>query len=74
LDTIADLSNALIQDKTWNSNILVDPLCKSFFSPTNLSLNIPFKPAKPLIVQIPIKDIGKVDIVIDDFIAITPAI
>ncbi len=71
-DTLADIFNTLLQCKSWNPSSLHDPITDSISAPNPLSDNIPFHKAKELAVEIPINDIGKVDIYIDDTIAITP--
>jgi hypothetical protein len=46
-------------------SIFLDP-------PQSLSESSPFQPALPMTVKVPVNDLGKVDIYIDDTIGITP--
>lgn len=61
-DTIADLSNTLIQNTHWNHRTLFDQLSNTLDKPLALPESIPFHQAKHLSVNIPINDIGKVNI------------
>jgi hypothetical protein len=71
-DTLADICNTLIQCNDWDHNTLFDHISSSIKTPSPLPDETPFHQAKPLIVEIPKNDKGKVDIYIDDTIAITP--
>jgi hypothetical protein len=71
-DTLADLCNAILQCKDWDHKSLYDPISNSVPPPNPLPDNIPFHESKELFVKLPVNDIGKVDIYIDDTIAITP--
>jgi hypothetical protein len=71
-DTIADLSNTLIQNTHWNHWTLFDQLSNTLDKPLALPESIPFHQTKHLSVNIPINDIGKVNIYIDDSIGIAP--
>ncbi len=73
-DTLADVCNSLIQNDYWNHHTLVVPLSRNIEPPLDLPDSIPFHPAKPLSIQIPHNDRGKVDIYIDDTIGIAPDI
>jgi hypothetical protein len=65
-----DLANMLIQNEFWDHNILFDPLSLKLDLPDSLPDNIQFSQTKELAVSIPINDIGKADIYIDDIIGI----
>ena len=65
-----DLANMLIQNEFWDHNILFDPLSSKLDFPDSLPDNIQFSQTKELAVSIPINDIGKADIYIDDIIGI----
>jgi hypothetical protein len=69
-DTIADIGNTIIHNYNWNPHDLHDPLSRTLDDPTPLPENIAFHPAKSLAVDIPINDIGKVNIYMDDSIGI----
>jgi hypothetical protein len=71
-DTLADICNTLLQCKSWDFTSLFDPISASILPPNSLPENITFHQSKELAVYIPKNDIGKVDIYIDDTIAITP--
>lgn len=70
--TIADLSNALIQDTSWDPGTLSDTLIDSLHHPSPPPIGIPFMQSKPMIIEIPKNDNGKTDVYIDDFINVTP--
>ncbi len=65
-----DIANMLIQNPFWDHRILFDPLSSKLDSPDSLPTDIPFAQAKDLAVLIPVNDISKVDIYIDDTIGI----
>jgi len=65
-----DLANMLIQNEFWDHNILLDPLSSKLDLPDSLPDKIQFSQTKELAVSIPINDIGKADIYIDDTIGI----
>jgi hypothetical protein len=69
---MADLANAIIQNKFWDPIETYDPLSDELDPPLRLPNSIPFHPAKELAVSLPKNDLGKVDIYIDDSIGITP--
>jgi hypothetical protein len=71
-DTLADTCNTLLQCKSWDFTSLFDPISASILPPNSLPENITFHQSKELAVYTPTNDIGKVDIYIDDTIAITP--
>jgi len=60
----------LIQNPSWNHNSLFDPLSNNIETPECLPNSIPFAQTKALAVDIPVNDIGKTDIYIDDTIGI----
>ncbi len=69
-DTLADISNTLIHNEFWDPSSLFDDLSTSLGEPIPLPDTIPFHPAKRFAIDLPINDIGKVDIYIDDSIGI----
>ncbi len=71
-ETIADICNTLLNCKQWDHKSLYDNITNSIRHSSPLPESIPFHKAKELSVKIPINDTGKVDIYIDDTIAITP--
>jgi hypothetical protein len=71
-DTLADLCNTLLQCKEWDHSSLFDPISKSVLPPNPLDENIPYHKSKNLAIELPQNNTGKVDIYIDDTIAITP--
>jgi hypothetical protein len=66
-----DIANMLIQNPHWDHNKLFDPLSTILPAPELLPDDIPFTQAQPLSVTIPVNDIGKADIYIDDTITIS---
>ena len=70
-ESITDLSNKLIQNNYWNHTKLFDPLVNSLNKPDSLPADIPFAQTKSLSISIPINNIGKSDVFIDDIIAIS---
>lgn len=71
-DTLADVCNSLIQNSYWNREKLFDPLSKLLAPPQSLHESLPFQKALPMSVKVPVNDLGKVDIYIDDTIGIIP--
>jgi hypothetical protein len=69
-DTTADICNTLIHNPSWDHNKLFDNLSLPLDKPLHLSNDIQFREAKPMSVEIPPNDIGKVDIYIDDTIGL----
>jgi hypothetical protein len=73
-DTIADICNILLHCSSWDHTLLHDPISTTLSAPTHLSQSNPIHQSKDLCILIPPNDFGKVDVYIDDFIAITPDI
>jgi hypothetical protein len=69
-DTIADSCNALIHNPHWDHELLFDQLSASIADPMPLPRTMSFTPAQELAMDIPINDIGKVDMYIDDTIGV----
>jgi hypothetical protein len=69
-DTLADSCNALIHNIHWDHNTLLDPLSELLDPPKALPDSLPFHQACPMSVRIPVNDLGKVDIYLDDTIGI----
>jgi hypothetical protein len=70
-ETGTDLANMLIQNPYWDHRTLHDPLSSTIDTPETLPQEIPFAQTRELAVDIPINDIGKVDIYIFDTIGIS---
>ena len=73
-ETICDLANDLIQCKKWNHCEIFSPnqhLVKPAYC---LADTIPFKQARELAVDLPVNDLGSVDVYIDDMPPICPDI
>jgi len=70
-ETITDTCNTLLHCKAWDHSEFYDILSDSIPPPSILPAEFPFKAAKPLSVHIPVNDTGKIDLYIDDNIAIT---
>jgi hypothetical protein len=60
----------LIQNPNWDHNTFFDPLSTTIEHPATLPDEIPFAKTKELAVNIPINNLGKADIYIDDTIGI----
>ncbi len=73
-ESITDVCNTLIQCKSWDYKNMYDKLSDSIPNPISLPDNIPFESTRDLSVKIPVNDLGKVDVFLDDNIAITPDI
>jgi len=73
-ETLADTCNTLIQRSSWDYHSFFDKLSDKIPDPISIPRDIPFKAAKDLFVKMPHKDLGKVDVNVDDNIAITPDI
>jgi hypothetical protein len=65
-----DLANMLIQNKFWDHRKFYDNLSTLIEEPKSLPDDIAFAQAKKLAVNIPINNVGKVDIYINDTIGI----
>jgi hypothetical protein len=70
--TMIDTCNTLIQNTHWNHNDLFDPISKLIEEQSHLSESIPFSQARDLMIEIPLNDLGFVDIYIDDSVGIAP--
>ncbi len=68
------MGNVLIHDTSWDHTQLLDALLEQLHISPPLSQYTQLKQAKPLIINIPTNDLGKVDVYIDNFIAVTPDI
>jgi len=68
-ETIFDLTNDLLLDKTWNLNTLHSPILENLEPPQPLPDTIKFAEAKPLDVYIPSRD-SFCDGYIDDFLSV----
>jgi hypothetical protein len=71
-DTLADVCNPLIHNARWKHDELFYPLSTLLAPPKSLPKSTPFQPALPISVKVPVNDLGKVDIYINDTIGITP--
>ncbi len=69
-ETGTDLANMLIQNPCWDHSTFHNPLSSTIDTPESLPISCPFAQAKDLAVNIPINNIGKADIYIDDTIGI----
>jgi len=73
-DTLADISNSLIGNLYWDHGKLFDLLSNTIEDPLSLPASIPFHLAKELSINIPVNNLAKVDIYIDDSIGVAPDI
>jgi hypothetical protein len=73
-DTVADICNALILNEHCDHRILFDSLSHTVAPPNSLPDTVPFHQAKDLAIKVPINDIGKTEIYLDDTIGIAPDI
>ena len=71
-ETVADLANKLLVCDSWDPSTLYSLLQNKIPPRKTLDSNIPFAPAYSTSVNIPTEDKGKVDVYIDDNIAIGP--
>jgi hypothetical protein len=69
-EPITDIANKLIQNPLWNHSEVFDPLMNLLGEPLSLNNQIPITKAKELSVSIPTNNIGKIDLYLDDNIAI----
>jgi hypothetical protein len=70
----ADLANDLLHCEAWDPTILRSPNDTKLGEASIQDFSIPFAPAKNLDVALEPDDFGKIDIFIDDGLAITPDI
>ncbi len=69
-EPITDIANKLILTPEWDHNTFYDSMSESIKPPAIFpNESSPFGQAKPLIIELPPNDIGKVDLYIDDNIA-----
>ncbi len=73
-DTICDVCNIIISNNHWVFKHAFDPLIFTLDPPKSLPDSVPFHQARNLSVEIPINDMGKLGIYIDEMIAIAPDI
>ena len=71
-ETVADLDTNILHCDEWDPSEIHSPLQQTMPEPKPLPLHITFAPAKSLIVAFPPEDHGKVDVYIDDTVAIGP--
>ena len=71
-ETITDVCNTLIQCSSWNFDSFFDETADKIPDPVSLPPDMSFATARDLSVDIPVNDLGKVDVFIDDNIAVTP--
>jgi hypothetical protein len=67
-ESIADISNAILQNNSWNYSTFFDPLSGTIEEPLSLPDDIPLASAKKLSVTLPLNEKGY----IDDNIGVTP--
>ena len=68
-ETVFDLTNDLLNDKTWKLSSLNSPIHHQLQSPAELDGSIPFEPAQELEVYVPLRK-AFCDGYIDDFLSI----
>jgi hypothetical protein len=73
-ETMTDVCNVLIHNHHWKHEEFFDTISDSLLPPLSLPESVKFEQALPMAVKLPINDLGKVDIYIDDTISITPDI
>ena len=71
-ETVADLATDILHCDEWDPSKIHSPLQHMMPETNPLPPNIPFSPAKSLLVALPPEDHGKVDVFIDDTVAIGP--
>jgi hypothetical protein len=69
-ETITDICNTLIQCSSWDYSTIYDKISDTIPQSICLSDDIPFAQSKELAVHLPMNDLGKVDVFIDDNIAV----
>ena len=67
-ETACDLCNDLIEFKDWDHTICFSPLQKLMGPPKREPEDIPFEPGLPIIVDVPPKPDGSVDVYLDDMV------
>ena len=72
--TIVDLATDILHCGEWDPSEMHSPLQHMMPEPKPLPPHIPFAPSKSLIVALPPEDHGKVDVYIDDTVAIGPCL
>jgi len=71
-ETITDMANSILHNPFWDRNKRFDKSSDSIDPPEPLPDNIPFHPAKDLVVHLPDNLGGYVDVYIDDNIGVAP--
>jgi hypothetical protein len=71
-ETITDICNTLIQCSSWDYSTIYDKISDTIPQPICLPDDIPFMQSKELAVHLPINNLRKVDVFINDNIAVTP--
>ena len=69
-ESTCDLANMLLSHSTWDPNTLHSPIQLQIPPPVIMSDDVPFHPGRPLMVQIPINQLGKADVFIDDIVTV----
>ena len=70
-ETTTDLANMLLSNRNWSPSNLHSPHQSRIKQPTRLPTKLPFHPALPLMVNIPIESTAKADVYIDNIITVS---
>ena len=65
-ETICDLTNALLNDPTWDPEQLYNPQSDDLPELVSLPDDIELGQARELAIEVPVSDIGSADVYIDD--------
>ena len=70
-ETVTDLANMLLNHPDWDPSTLHSPLQHKIDGPSRLQQDVPFAPAHPMMVPIPLSPVGCTDVYIDDTITVS---
>ena len=73
-ETACDLANDLLQCPEWDPSELYNPVQSQLPPPKFEDDDVPFAPGLELAVDLPVNNLGFVDVFIDDTITATPDI
>ena len=67
--TICDLTNALLNDPTWNPTLLYNPQSEDLPELVSLPNNIEREKARELAIEVPVSDVGSAEIYLEPIIS-----
>ena len=73
-ESVTDVANTLLRCSSWDQNELRSSNSDLVQEPKYAPDNIPLAPGRPLLVDVPVDEQGKLDVFIDDVIGVQPVL